>query len=327
MADKHLIIIHGRATKPTEAEKKRLVMKALTAGLNRIDSDAAQQIADGQVKTTFVYYGDISNRILVNDKPELKEYMVEIDGNWFEPNGSYDKDLDRLLARETIHHAVADYKQLLANEEDNRALDDLARIASPVLSLFGLSKSVIPKMLPDLGAYLYSRTIGEGSTIRERLQAPLRQALLDGEDVAILSHSMGCIVAYDVLWKLSRMSEYKDVRDKKISLWMTLGNPLGEPAVRENLYDSNEPDDGQFPTNIKKWLNISAKDDFVAHDGDVADDFEGMTQCGLIDDIEDPDRIYTFWAGRDGSNPHKFYGYLNHPFVAKHLVAWINGRD
>lgn len=122
------------------------------------------------IKTTFVYYGDINNRIMVDAKPELKEHMVQVGNNWYEPNGSYDIDLERLLSRPTLNHSKADYRKLIDEEKDNRALDDIARIASPVLSLFGLSKKVMPKLLPDLGAYLYSRNVGEGSTIRERLQ-------------------------------------------------------------------------------------------------------------------------------------------------------------
>lgn len=100
--------------------------------------------------------------------------------------------------------------------------------------------------------------------------------MLEDEDVALVSHSMGCMVSYDVLWKFSRMSEYKELWDKKIKLWMTLGNPLGEPAVLRNLYDSNEPQDGKYPKNIIHWININAKDDYVAHDGDVSDDFYFM---------------------------------------------------
>lgn len=325
MATKHLIIIHGRATKPTETEKKRLVMQSLIAGLKRTNGEAAKLVEDSKVKSTFIYYGDINNRILVNADPSIKQKMVEIDGNWYEPDGSYNKDLNRLLSRTNLKHTESDYKQLVKKEKDNRALDDIARIISPVLSVFGLSKKVIPKVLPDLGAYLYSRTIGEGSIIRERLQIPLKNALLDGDDVAIISHSMGCIIAYDVLWKMSRMSEYREVRDKKVSLWMTLGNPIGEPAVIDSLYDSDEPSDGKYPTNILDWLNISAVDDFVAHDGDVADDFEDMLDNGLVRSIEDPQRIYNFWAGTEGSNPHKFYGYLNHPDVAERIARWITG--
>jgi len=321
---KHIIFIHGRGTKPKKSVKEKLVKKCLVAGLNKINADVARGVDENKIKTTIVYYGDILNRILVNADPQLKKSLVEIDGQWYEPDDRYDENLDKLLSRSSF--TMEDYHKLLGDEKDTRVLDDVARIVSPVMSLFGLSKTIIPKLLPDLGAYLYSRNIGEGSAIRERLQTPLKQALIDGDDIAIVSHSMGCMIAYDVLWKFSRMSEYRELHDKKISLWLTLGSPLGEPAVQESLYDSNEPQDGKYPSNIRQWQNISATDDFVAHDGSIVDDFNEMIRSKLIDKIEDiKPRIYNFWVGSEGSNPHKLYGYLSHPDVAEKIIKWIQG--
>ena len=115
------------------------------------------------------------------------------------------------------------------------------------------------------------RTIG--SRIRERLHTPLKNALLKDEDVCLVAHSMGTMVSYDVLWKFSRMSEYKDVQRAKnpVSLFLTLGSPLGEAGVKANLYDSNERNHrggtDKFPKDIiKNWHNVAAYDDFVSHD-------------------------------------------------------------
>jgi hypothetical protein len=321
MGQKHIILIHGRATKPTYDEKWRLVQQALLAGLRRHSDEAAKRIEQKQVKLSFAYYGDLSNRLMIKAQPKTKEGMIQVGSDWFEKPGSYDDALKTLLARPNAQHTKHDYEALLAKVKDSALVDDISRVLSPLLSVFGLSTRLIEKMLPDLGTYLVSRVTG--SEIRERLQTILRTALLDGDDVCLVSHSMGCMVSYDVLWKFSRMSEYKDVRDKKISLWLTLGNPLGEPAVKGGLYDNDEPEDGKYPANISHWVNIAAKDDFVAHDGNVADDFKDMLNRKLVASIEDLPRIYTFWNGREGSNPHKFYGYLNHPTVAERLVKWI----
>ena len=140
--------------------------------------------------------------------------------------------------------------------------------------------------------------------------------------MAIVAHSMGCIASYDVLWKLSHMSEYRKYHDRAVSLWLTLGSPLGEPAVRESLYDASEPADGVYPRNVRRWVNIAAHDDFVAHDESVADDFREMSALGC--EIVDLPKIHTFWVGTDGMNPHKFYGYLDHPDVARQIAAWIH---
>jgi hypothetical protein len=39
--------------------------------------------------------------------------------------------------------------------------------------------------------------------------------------------------------------------------------------------------------------------------------------------IRDLPKIYNFWVGSDGANPHKFYGYLDNPTVAKQIAGWI----
>jgi hypothetical protein len=318
---KHLIIIHGRSTKPPEEEKRRLTMTALLAGLRRVNVEAAEAIEQSTVKVSFVYYGDINNRIIVNADPRQKERMVPIDGNWYKQPGSYDTDLQRLLDRPTDRHTEGDYRQLLREVRDLRFVDDLVRLASPALNLFGLNMKVLRRLFPDMAAYLTSRVIG--SEIRQRLQEPLYQAFKADDDVALVAHSMGAYVSYDVLWKFSRMSEYKEIHDKKLSLWITIGSPLGEPGIIENLYDADEPEDGKYPTNILRWTNISAVDDFIAADFTIADDFNEMKRKGLIGDITDTAPIYNFWVDSDGSNPHKFYGYLNHSVFAEHLNQWV----
>ncbi len=319
---KHIIIIHGRSTKPQRHVKERLVMTALKRGLQRINNDAFKMIENRDVKVSVIYYGDVLNRIMLEQKPELKKEMIYVQNNWYVPDETYDKQLEQLCDRPIDKHTKDDYDRLIEDHEIIKFGDDVATILSPFTFFFGISKNVIQKILPDLGSYINSRVVA--SEIRERLQPILKKALLEGDDIVLVSHSMGCIVSYDVLWKFSRMSEYKDLWNKKISLWMTLGNPLGEPAVKESLYDSNEPNDGMYPKNIIHWLNISAKDDFVAHDGDVHDDFSQMLSRNLIQSIEDAPKICTFWEDHIGQcNPHKLYGYLNHPKVAERLIEWM----
>jgi hypothetical protein len=323
MARKHLVLIHGRSTKPPAAEKWRLVRAALLHGLERVDARAARALADGAVRASFAYYGDLNNRLMVAAEPWRKKKMVLRGGTWYEPPRSYDADLRRLFDRPNSRLGPADYAELLQRERDLRGADDLARVVSPLLALLGLSGPILRKVLPDLGAYLGSRVVG--SAVRQRLQAPLARALRAGDDVALVAHSMGCIVSYDVLWKFSRMSEYAALRSKKISLWLTLGCPLGDPAVRGSLYDSREPEDGAFPANVRDWINVAARDDFVAHDGTIADDFGAMKERRLVRRLADRPRICNFWTGWEGSNPHKFYGYLDHPAVARDIAAWMRG--
>lgn len=251
-------------------------------------------------------------------KSDLKGRDSAFDGAPCEESGSYDADLQELFARTS--HTKSSYKKFLKEEKDNRALDNVASAVSGLLNLIGLSDNIIKAATPDMGAYLKTRKVG--SEVRERLQKVLKPALKRGDDICLVAHSMGCIVSYDVLWKFSRMSEYGSIRNCKVSKWITIGCPLGEPGVKDNLYDSDEGDDGKFPTNIDHWLNIAAKDDFVAHDEDIADDFKEMKRLGYVRKIEDKE-IYNFWAGYSGANPHKHYGYLDHPTTAQEIASWM----
>ncbi|WP_431090018.1 hypothetical protein [Paenibacillus sp. 8b26] len=323
MGTKHLVIIHGRDKKPRCDEMLRLIKKALIAGLRRVNEEAAQKLEQEQILLTFSYYGDINNRLLLESRPRYRKLFEEDDGDFYVPDHYYDESMEQLINRPTDHMTPEEYERLIANEPTIHFYDDAAKILSPYLSLFGMSTRAIKRILPDLGAYLTSRVIG--SQIRERLQPPLAEALSSGEDVMLLSHSMGCMVAYDVLWKFSRMSEYKHLWEHKVNEWLTLGNPLGEPAVKRSLYDSNEPDDGMYPANIRHWTNINAEDDYIAHDATVEDDFHLMLNRNLIESIDDQPLIQTFWkdshTGR--SNPHNFFAYLNHTKVAEHVADWI----
>jgi hypothetical protein len=48
-----------------------------------------------------------------------------------------------------------------------------------------------------------------------------------------------------------------------------------------------------------------------------------MLRLGLISEIEDVPGIYNHYRGADGLNPHKSYGYLNHPAVAGRISRWL----
>ena len=278
------------------------------------------------LKYDFVYYGDISNRLILDKFPDKEARLSGRDsdhGNQpCEPDGFSDAGLAMLYARKS--HSKAAYAKFLDMHRDRRWMDNLATVVSALGSLTGFSDEIISAATADMGAYLQTRQAG--SAIRDRLQRVLKPALINGHDICLVSHSMGCIVAYDVLWKFSRMSEYREVQNtgNRVNRWLTLGNPLGEPGVRDNLYDADEHEDGHFPKDIiKDWINLSAQDDFICHDPTVKDDFRDMARAGYVERIVDK-KLYNLWLAGKATNPHKFYGYLDNPKFAKEVVDWVN---
>ncbi len=222
------------------------------------------------------------------------------------------------------------YSKIIRKYKDSRFLDDALRMVSTIASLVSartLNEAVIKKGTRDMGLYLMTHTTG--SKIRTRLQTPLTQAFKDQDDICLICHSMGAIVAYDVLWKFSHMSEYAHVRayDPMVNLWLTIGSPLGEAGVRENLFDRKERGKDKHPKGIvRDWVNISAKDDFIAHDATAADDFKAMKSDfhGNVA-IKDIYRgVYNCYVQDGKSDPHKIFGYLAHPKTAQQICDWID---
>ncbi len=317
---KRLILIHGRAEKPRKEIKVQLLRRALEHGLSRIGAEYNPEVA-----FSLAYYGDVNNAILwaKEKKKKLMTDFLDWDFPYEEDLAAYDRSLEMLFS--VSEQSETAYKDLRSKRKDLGAVDNLFDIASPVVNFFGLGDNILDGLLADMGAYFKYRFVG--SLIRERLQSILVPVLENGDDVCLVAHSMGTIVAYDVLWKISRMSEYKRLWGKKVNLFITLGAPLGEKAIRQQLYDAHEPDDGVYPKSIRLWHNFSAMDDFVAHDEDLADNFKEMVRQNYLSDIVDH-FIYTFYVGGGGNgnlNPHKFYGYLDNVEVAQTIAEWMQG--
>ncbi|HRV80355.1 MAG TPA: hypothetical protein P5218_02915 [Planctomycetota bacterium] len=326
---RQIILVHGRSTKPSEADKRRLVRTAMGHGVRRVSERAADELVSGQVAFTLAYYGDISNRILADKARHwLTERDAEHDWGPCEGGGYYYAALARSLARPTEAFGPLDYDRMLAEEKDLRYVDEIAAIASRIANPLGLGQILVRHSSIDLGAYFLDPAVGEA--VRARVELPLLRALRAGRKVCLIGHSMGCVVAYDALWRLSRRPEFLELlgdSPNPVDLWLTLGNPLGEPGMRANLLDASQAPDDRFPRNIlRNWINISAEDDYIAHDKTVADDYREMLDRGYVHRLVDRPPIYNFWNQAGHSNPHKLYGYLDNPAVGAEIARWILGH-
>lgn len=331
MADQRIILIHGRSTKPAKKAHIALQKRALLAGLQRANPTKAKKLKDGKVKLDVVYYGDINNRILAEASAKTKKQLTEKDPDFSNapclPSASIATALDDLEQIKNYNKSA--YRKILKANKDLRFLDEASwalSTLSAIATMTVLNMAAIKYATADMGAYLMRRSVG--SAIRERLQAPLKRALMRGDDVCLLSHSMGCMVAYDVLWKFSRMSEYRAVQETGNKVrWITLGCPLGEAGVKANLYDANERG---FPGGTDKhpkdivdfWHNVAAVDDFISHDSTMKGDYRLMKSFGYVQDIKDR-RIYNCYAENGTSNPHKLYGYLMNAACTGLVADWI----
>ena len=303
---KTLILIHGRGFKPARDALESLWFAALHAGLAR---DAAAAIpAFEQCRREFVYYGDESREVLAAagrhhdaalDLADLRNALTEL----------------RALSRGRDFRREH-YERLPGKTPIKEFLAD---VGAPALAALHIEGRAIGRLLPELLDYWR----GAASPMR-RVDARLRQAVGDalarGDDVAIVAHCIGGVFAYNALWALSHDAAAN--ADRKVSLWLTLGAPLGDEGVKRRLDDVGVETARRRPNNVVAWLNVSAEDDYVCHDDRIAGDYRDMLERRLISRIDDA-RIYNLAVRYGRSNPHNALGYLIHPRVSRAVATWL----
>ena len=143
-----------------------------------------------------------------------------------------------------------------------------------------------------------------------------------GMPLMIVAHGMGSVVAYDVLWQLSRDPRFSAYASIKVDCLVTMGAPLADNFIRKHLIGAQSRGIERYPGNIINWLNLSAEDDYLCHDGTVADDFREMMREHIVSRITDF-RIYNQTVRYGRSNPHSSVGYLIHPRLSKIIRDWL----
>jgi len=158
--------------------------------------------------------------------------------------------------------------------------------------------------------------------IRETLKRELRRHVEAGDRLLLIGHSMGSIIAYDVLWELHHLEGIT----RCIDCLLTIGSPLGMRYVQKRLQGAGAAHPRRFPGNFRRWVNVAARGDLVALDPSLADDFSEMTGLRYIDRIEDHnERIFNHYRDDRGLNVHKSYGYLVNPLVGRIIADWWTG--
>ncbi len=305
---KSIIFVHGRHFKPKQEVLMAHWVDALSHGIAR--DAASESLAFESATKSMAYYGDISNEFLAETGSEYDETSDIKDRK---------KCLKLLKEHKKSQFTKKNYESLPGQNSWKEALADTFAAA---LSLVRLSDPLIAQVAPDIREY-WNDESDFATNVRFPMIAPLKEAMDRNDDICIISHSLGTMIAYDTLWKFSRMGEYRpNYSDKKVSLWITLGSPLSDETVKRHLKGASATGERRYPNNVETWLNFSAEDDFISHDQVLADDFSEMQELGLVDSITD-EGIYNLSVREGQSNPHHESGYLIHPKVVAALLDWL----
>lgn len=303
-----LIYVHGHRCHPAPQSLLELVLAALDMGIERDYPDARESFA--AIAKRLAYFGDHTNALLTK------------------VGTRYDEQLDVGDALNALQHlrtfprrkkfSLSNYDRLPGKSAVREMAAD---IGAPLLRSLGLADKVMGKVVPELQAY-WKLTEEFGGPVREAVRNALRDALLAGEQVLLVTHGLGCIVAWDVLWQLSHDERWQDCADAKVDTWLTLGAPLGDNAVRRRLLGARKKGEARYPTNVVTWHNVAAEDDWLCHDNTLADDFRPMLKQKQVSAIRDY-RIYNLSIRYGRSDPHCELGYLAHPRVAQIISDWL----
>jgi len=170
--------------------------------------------------------------------------------------------------------------------------------------------------------YYFRNKSSMACRIREYLKQSLREAAVRGDRVLLIGHSLGSVIAYDVLWELHHLEGIGEC----VHCFLTLGSPLGLKFVQHRLAGRGYDHPRRYPGNIRNWINISSRGDLVALDPVLQNDFREMLSHSYIESIDDKWRgVVNSYRDEKGLNVHRSYGYLANPLVAQAIADWWNG--
>jgi pimeloyl-ACP methyl ester carboxylesterase len=135
---------------------------------------------------------------------------------------------------------------------------------------------------------------------------------VSGAQIMLIAHSMGSIIAYDVLAGAGR-----SLPGLRISHFVTVGSPLGLAPVKEILAAPL-----RVPECVRHWTNLADPRDHVARwDTRLASDF-GENSAGAA--ISDHLVINGYVSPSGKPNPHKVYGYLRTPEMSELIASFAS---
>jgi hypothetical protein len=283
MAESQVIIgIHGLANKPEAKTLERWWKDSILEGLERNQGRTSRTLSFESV-----YWADVLYAAPILDDENKEPYEEAKDPLKTYKDGWWD--------------------DLVAGLADAAATPlDLAK------RYFGfdeIADAVLRAKLDDLATYY------EKKEIREELRGLLHAALEKHKKkrIMVIAHSMGSIIAYDVLRALGREDPAR-----VIDHFVTIGSPLGLPHVKHKIYEEN--DLVRTPSVVRRWTNFADRRDPVAADVHLSGDYEANNRGVAVRD----DLVVNGYKSPAGkANHHKSYGYLRAPEVSQAIRSFF----
>ena len=333
ISHKRIIMIHGLASKPPEEDflalwSRCVIENICTADNKFLNGDKARTLAQQleQHPEVFMsaYWANATPHHIEDDRDYVAKLSLQV--------GRVIKE--RKKTKDEFHVGLDEKFSAFFKD---RGLD----LVSLLTGALTIKDDVMRAFLRETELYDKDQYIAD--FMREPLEEALRDAWDDNCDVAILSHSMGTFIAYDVLWRFSHrnMPGFGEYNNKRIQLFVTMGSPLGEKVIRDLLFAKHHKNKSkrQYPTNIDFWHNYACLGDVVSHQHNFEEVFfKPMRKLDIFPETPDyraidyanlhnPFEVVTHDGNIDSEkrNPHKSYGYLVQPRLGTWLADFLSG--
>ena len=287
----HLVLVHGRAQEYKDgAQLKRDWLGALKKGLEK--SGLGLPLPESRIH--FPYYGQALYD-LWKEVPADQVAQVAIKGPG-DGNAQQQEFMTAVLQEVQLARGVSD-EQVRASAGIEHVPQGvlqwewvqgiLAAIDTHVPGASGLSLALATN---DVYQYLHNERLGT------RIRDGVARALPRGEPAVVVSHSLGTVVAYDLLHREEADPAWR------IPFFVTLGSPLAVQAIRVRLRPH------RFPAGADAWYNALDPNDVVALYPLDGKHFE------LGDRIENKKDVVNHTP-----NQHGIVGYLDDAVVARRI--------
>jgi hypothetical protein len=156
-----------------------------------------------------------------------------------------------------------------------------------------LLRQLLQRLIPDADAYFFT---DRKEPIRQRVRQALDAA---AEPTVVISHSLGTVIAYDVLRE-------QRFAGRAVPLLVTLGSPLGYTEIQDVVAKPL-----RLPAPVQLWANFADPLDVVTLDTSLADEFQGAP------------RIIDALVNNPSPNSHAACGYLSARRVRSTVAAAV----
>lgn len=304
---KIIVGIHGLGNKVPETVLKLWWESAIIEGLNRANTS----VSDFDFE--LAYWAHLLHAVPLDPIIDNKKHHLYVNDPYIPATGSYQEEKSSDLRRKLMDYLSDQLDRIFLN-------DDLS------INFSSISDFIVHHFFTDLEAYYTADDIAKqtaGDSVREQICGHLAELLRKHRHrkILLIAHSMGSIIAYDVLTRY--------VPDVEIDTLITIGSPLGLPIIRSRIGAEMTDASGKAPVlktpeNIRtRWLNMADLRDKIALFYNLEDDFKANDAGVTVSD----QAVFNNYTYKGEKNPHKAFGYLRTPQMADVIHAFISQRE